>query len=305
MMCSSATALHAIRKARMREGESVAVFGCGGLGTSAIQIAKILGARQVFGVDLNPDKLELASRLGAIPIDASKSDASDIIMSITHDRGVDVALELIGRPDTMQQAVRSVGVGGRVAIAGITEKAVEIRPYVELIGKEAELIGVSDHNIDEIWDLLEWADEGRFDLSEIVTEQVSLDADEINPVLDALARGAAAARTVILPLVLAATSTLPGKSQTLYAQVADSTEIPPVKISHGGKGFEFETGDGEFLLQIDSRLQFRYAFPSDTDPITGEDFIDDDQHVFKINRARLKVGGHAFGPWFEYYWEYG
>ncbi|MFV1981619.1 MAG: porin, partial [Rhodothermia bacterium] len=304
MMCSSATALHAIRKARMREGESVAVFGCGGLGTSAIQIAKILGAREVFGVDVHPDKLELASRLGATPIDATKSDAADIIMSITHGRGVDVALEVIGRPDTMRQAVRSVGVGGRVAIAGITEQAVEIHPYLELISKEAEVIGVSDHNIDEIGELLEWANEGTFDLSDIVTEQVKLDTGEINPVLDALARGAAAARTVILPLLIWASAILLGQSQALYAQEADSTEIPPVKISHGSKGFEFETGDGDFLLQIASRMQFRYAFPSDSDPITGDDFIDDNKHSFKINRARLKVGGHAFKPWFKYYWEF-
>ena len=52
MMCSSATSLHALNKARLRAGESVAVFGVGGLGLSAIQLAKVLGAREVFAVDI-------------------------------------------------------------------------------------------------------------------------------------------------------------------------------------------------------------------------------------------------------------
>src|SRR5580698_10364568 len=69
MMCSSATSLHALRKARLQEGESVAIFGFGGLGFSAVQLAKALGAGDVFAVDLNPGKLRLAAQFGAIPID--------------------------------------------------------------------------------------------------------------------------------------------------------------------------------------------------------------------------------------------
>ncbi len=61
MMCSSATALHALRKARVRTGETVAVFGVGGLGVSAVQLARALGASAVYAVDLNPAKLALAS----------------------------------------------------------------------------------------------------------------------------------------------------------------------------------------------------------------------------------------------------
>ncbi len=67
MMCSSATSMHAFRKARLTNGESVAVFGSGGLGTSAIQIALAMGASRVLAVDLDPAKLDLAARLGASP----------------------------------------------------------------------------------------------------------------------------------------------------------------------------------------------------------------------------------------------
>jgi D-arabinose 1-dehydrogenase-like Zn-dependent alcohol dehydrogenase len=304
MMCASATSLHALRKARIKPGDNVAVFGCGGLGASAIQIARILGASEVFGVDLHPDKLELATSLGAVPIDASKSDPSEIIHAVTQGVGVDVALELIGRPETVQQAVRSVAIRGRIAVVGITNEPVGVNPYTELIGREAEVIGVSDHQLDEIEELLQWASDGTFDLSEVVTDTVELDPVEINAVHDALARGMAAARTVILPLLVLITGLLLGLPCTSRAQQADTTEPRELKVKHGGKGFEFESADGDFLLQIDSRIQFRYAYPSDTDPVSEEDFIDDDQHILKVNRARLKVGGHAFKTWFKYYWEY-
>src|SRR6516162_8415752 len=70
MMCSSATAFHALRKARLKPGESVAVFGLGGLGISAIQLARALGAGQVFGIDIKEAKLALAQTLGVTPINA-------------------------------------------------------------------------------------------------------------------------------------------------------------------------------------------------------------------------------------------
>jgi hypothetical protein len=75
-------------------------------------------------------------------------------------------------------------------------------------------------------------------------------------------------------------------------------------VRHGPKGWELETADGSWLLRLDARLQFRVAYPSDTDPVTEEDFRDQDELVFQVNRARLKVGGHAHAPWLQYYWEY-
>ena len=76
------------------------------------------------------------------------------------------------------------------------------------------------------------------------------------------------------------------------------------KIDYGSKGFELRAPDNKYLLQIQSRLQFRFATPSDNDPVTFNDFNDQQNSVFKINRSRLKVGGHAYQPWLKYYWEY-
>jgi hypothetical protein len=79
---------------------------------------------------------------------------------------------------------------------------------------------------------------------------------------------------------------------------------PAFRIGHGSKGFEFGSPDGNWLLQLQLRLQFRYAYPRDSDPITFDDFTSPDQHLFKVNRSRLKIGGNAYRPWMKYYMEY-
>jgi len=83
----------------------------------------------------------------------------------------------------------------------------------------------------------------------------------------------------------------------------DTGRAGTVKYSQEN-GFQFATKDNRFMLQIHSRLQFRFATPEDEDPVTFDDFSGEKKPTFKINRARLKVGGHAFKPWLKYYWEY-
>jgi len=199
MMCSSATSLHALRKVRLQAGESVAVFGVGGLGASAVQLARRRSAAQVFAVDLSAAKLALAESLGAVPVDAGAGDPVARIRQLTGGNGVDVALELVGLPLTMRQAVQCLGIMGRAAIVGLTQKSFEISPYTEVLGKEAEIIGVSDHLASELPALLALAGRGALDLSRIVTGTVPLEAGAINAVLDELEKFGGATRTVILP----------------------------------------------------------------------------------------------------------
>jgi propanol-preferring alcohol dehydrogenase len=199
LMCSSATSLHALRQARLQPGESVAVFGAGGLGSSAIQLAQTLGAAAVFAVDTNARKLELASSLGATPVNAASSDPVAEIQSLTDGRGVDVALELVGLPLTMQQAVRSLAIKGRAALAGITLKSFPVAPYHEVINKEAEIIGVSDHLAAELPELIEFARERRLDLAQTVTACVPLEATAINLALNRLEEFSDDVRTVVQP----------------------------------------------------------------------------------------------------------
>jgi propanol-preferring alcohol dehydrogenase len=199
MMCSSATSLHALHKARLRAGETVAIFGSGGLGISAIQIAKALGAAEVFAVDINRQKLQLAERFGAIAINSSDEDPVEEIRARTAGRGADVALELVGLPTTMRQAVQSLAILGRAALVGLTEKTLEIAPYAEILNKEAEIIGTSDHLASEIPALLDLAVSGQLDLSDGVIRTIPLDTWAVNLALDRLGEFGNDVRVVITP----------------------------------------------------------------------------------------------------------
>jgi phosphate-selective porin len=75
-------------------------------------------------------------------------------------------------------------------------------------------------------------------------------------------------------------------------------------VGHGDKGFEIRAPDGNYLIQIQGRFQFRYANPWDDNPVTFDDLDSESQHLFKVNRSRLKIGGHAFRPWLRYFFEY-
>ena len=200
MMCSSATSFHALCKARLKEGETVAVFGIGGLGMAAIQIAKSQGASEVYAVDINKEKLAQAEHFGSIKVDASEVDPVNEILRLTNGKGVNVALELIGLPQTMGQAVRSLAVFGRAAIVGLSNNPMEIETHTDLINKETEIIGISDHLASELPQLIKLVQDGKLNLDSAVSKRIPLDADEINSVLDRLENfGGEAVRTVIIP----------------------------------------------------------------------------------------------------------
>jgi propanol-preferring alcohol dehydrogenase len=199
MMCSSATALHALNKARLKPGESVAIFGFGGLGYSALQLARALDCGTIYVVELNPAKLGSAAALGAIPISATASDPVQQIRDATHGEGVDVAIELVGTSATMGQAVRCLGILGRAVIVALSRESMSFLPYTELINKEAEIIGVSDHLASELPLLLSYAQSSKLTFPESVLRFVDLDAEQINAALDALEQSTDHVRTVIAP----------------------------------------------------------------------------------------------------------
>ena len=197
MMCSSATALHALNKTRLKAGESVAIFGFGGLGFSALQLARAFDCGQIYIVEINATKLALAEKLGAAAIDATAGDPVEQVQQATDGKGVDVSLELIGSAQTMRQAVQCLGVLGRTALVGLTKESMSIFPYTELINKEAEIIGVSDHLASEIPTLLEFARSGKLSFPKDALRVVDLDADQINAALDELQHSIDHIRTVI------------------------------------------------------------------------------------------------------------
>jgi threonine dehydrogenase-like Zn-dependent dehydrogenase len=199
LMCASATALHSLRKGRLAGGETLAVFGIGGLGFSAIQLGRILGARDVFAIDTDATKRDLAARYGAVPIDPSNGDPADQVRAATGGRGVDVAVELIGLRATMRAALRSVAPLGRAVLVGLADRPLEIDTYRELLGPEAELIGSNDHLLSELPLLLDLARRGALDLAPVVTKTIPLEAASINATLDDLDRFAGGVRSVVVP----------------------------------------------------------------------------------------------------------
>ena len=198
-MCSSATALHALRKARLQSSDSVAIFGFGGLGFSALQLSKAFGCEEVFVVDINPAKLMTASTMGAVPIDATAGDPVHQIRDATGGKGVDVSIELVGSAITMGQAVRCLGVFGRAALVGLTAEAMSVLPYTEVINKEVEIIGVSDHRATELPMLLQFARSGQLSFPPGTLRAVDLAAAPINAALDAVTNSTDHIRTVIVP----------------------------------------------------------------------------------------------------------
>jgi D-arabinose 1-dehydrogenase-like Zn-dependent alcohol dehydrogenase len=198
MMCSSATALHALNKARLKPEESVAIFGFGGLGFSALQLARAFDCGEIYVVDINPAKLASAAKLGAAAIDAKAGDPVEQIKEATAGKGVDVSLELIGSAKTMRQCVLCLAPLGRAALVGLTRESMSIFPYAELINKEAEIIGVSDHLASELPTLIEFVRSGKLTFPPETLRVVDLDAGQINAALDALQDSIDLVRTVIV-----------------------------------------------------------------------------------------------------------
>jgi len=186
MMCSTATAYHALRLASLRTGERVAIIGFGGLGASAAQLATAMGAGSVFAVDRVRDKLDLAQSFGAIPAAAEEL------------KEIDIALDFAGHPPTTLAALRSLRCGGRIMIVAINLRELAIDPYRDLLANERHIIGVSDHTRDELVELLAMAARGDLDVARVITRRVPLDAAAINAVLDDLDAGTAHLRTVIV-----------------------------------------------------------------------------------------------------------
>lgn len=193
MMCSTASALHAMNLGGLRAGESLGILGFGGLGISALQLARARDAGRVMVVDVIEQKLRLAEQCGAIAINARRSDLAASL------RGVDVVLDFAGDAVTALTAMRALAPGGRLVFVAINLRNFSFDPYGELLTGERRLIGSSDHTRDELVELMELARKGRLDLSAAVTRTVPLNAAAITEVLEDLRRGTAHLRTAIVP----------------------------------------------------------------------------------------------------------
>src|SRR5678815_1916972 len=142
--CAIFTAYGAVRHAGdLRGGERIAVVAAGGVGINIIQIAKAFGASQIIAVDVKDDKLAAATRLGATDVvNSTTTDAVARVRELTAGRGVDVAFEVLGLPQTFTQAFEIIRDGGRMVAVGIapgkTTAPIEI---TRLVRRELRIVG--------------------------------------------------------------------------------------------------------------------------------------------------------------------
>ncbi|MEN8376222.1 MAG: zinc-binding dehydrogenase [Gemmatimonadota bacterium] len=175
-----------------RWGESVAVFGCGGVGLSAVQGARVAGAARIVAVDPIRSRLALAGRLGATDL-VSPEDGDPVaaIQSII-EGGVDLAVEAVGSGTVARQAFDALAPGGRAIVAGLTGFAEEIRVPVVSLLLDKSLSGTIYGSVDPPRDF-----QRIFEL--LVREQIRIEPmagpdyplEKVNDALEALASGRA------------------------------------------------------------------------------------------------------------------
>ncbi len=196
--CGVTTGLGAVfRTAQVEPGSTVAVIGCGGIGLSAVQGARIAGANKVIAIDMMASKLDLAKTLGATHvIDASTDDPVQAAMELTGG-GVHYSFEAVGRKDTAEQCFKMLRNGGQATVIGLIPDGVMVEIHgVDLI-YEKTLTGSNMGSNQFRTDMPRFIDmylDGRLMLDEMVSQSISL--DEINSGFDDMKAGSVA-RTVI------------------------------------------------------------------------------------------------------------
>jgi succinate semialdehyde reductase (NADPH) len=197
--CAVFTAYGAVRRgANLRAGESVAVVATGGVGSNIIQVARAFGAYPIVAIDVRDDKLAVARELGATHVvNGSSEDVGARVRDLTDGRGVDVAFEALGRPETFAQATSIVRAGGRAVMVGIAAAGatapVEITPLVRRGVSIVGSYGASTRA--DLPEVIALAGSGAVDVSRSVTRRYRL--DQAAEAYDALNRGEIVGRAIV------------------------------------------------------------------------------------------------------------
>jgi len=197
--CAIMTAYGAVKnQAQVMPGETVAVVGVGGVGSNAIQIARVFGATEVIAVDVRDDKLEAARKLGATQVvNAAKGDPVAQVMSLTGGRGADVAIEALGRPETVVNAFMMTRDGGRTVVIGIAAgQATAGIEVTRLVRRGIRLSGSYGCRVrTDMPEVLRLAAKGQINVSQPISRRYTLeDADQA---YQALNRGEIVGRAIV------------------------------------------------------------------------------------------------------------
>jgi S-(hydroxymethyl)mycothiol dehydrogenase len=171
----------AINTGNVGRGKSVAVIGCGGVGAAAVAGARLASAGTIIAVDLDPQKLEWATNLGAThTVNSKEQDAVEAIRALTGGFGADVVIDAVGRPETWQQAFYARDLAGTVVLVGVPTPDMKVPelPLIDVFGRGGALKSswygdcLPSRDFPMLVDLYQ---QGRLDLDAFVTEEITLE----------------------------------------------------------------------------------------------------------------------------------
>ena len=170
----------AINTGNVGRGDSVAVFGCGGVGDAAIAGSKLAGATTIVAVDIDDRKLEWAKEFGATHVvNSSREDPVEAIKAATGGNGADVCIEAIGLPGVYRQAFEARDLAGTVVLVGVPRPDMEVTlPFLDVFGRGGALKSSWYGDCLPTRDfpaLIDFYLQGRLDLGRFVSETISLD----------------------------------------------------------------------------------------------------------------------------------
>jgi S-(hydroxymethyl)glutathione dehydrogenase/alcohol dehydrogenase len=198
--CGVTTGLGAaLKTVNIPAGASVAIIGCGGVGLSAVQGARITCAGKIIAVDAQPWKFDIATKLGATDcVDASTDDPVAAVQALTGG-GADFVFECIGLVPTVQQAVAMTGRGGTTVLVGVV-------PVTEMVPINAADLTLQEKNITgsymgsnafrfDMPKYIEFYLDGRLHLDEMISSRIKI--EEVNDALDLMRKGEAARQVIM------------------------------------------------------------------------------------------------------------
>jgi len=191
----------AVNTGGVTRGESIAVFGCGGVGNAAIAGASVAGATTIIAVDVDDRKLEWAKGFGAThTINSGEVDPVEKIRELTGGFGADVVVEAVGRPETYEQAFYARDLAGRVVLVGVPTPDLEITlPLADVFGRGGALKSswygdcLPSRDFPMLVDLYR---QGRLDLDSFVSERISL--EDVEGAFDKMHEGTVLRSVVVL-----------------------------------------------------------------------------------------------------------
>ena len=182
----------AVNTGGVTRGDTVAVFGCGGVGNAAIAGARLAGARTIIGVDVDDRKLDWARSFGATHvINSTETEPVEAIRALTDGVGVDVAIEAVGRPETYTQAFYARDLAGTVVLVGVPRPDMRLDlPLLDVFGRGGSLKSswygdcLPSRDFPMLVDLYQ---QGRLDLDGFVSEIIGI--GDIEAAFDKMHRG--------------------------------------------------------------------------------------------------------------------